>query len=197
MWRGCIIASVLGLMLAASAQTLVHAQDVSTPTSTVAAGSQPYITNTYLTEPAINVREGPSTVYYQIIGTLPQGATATALGVSPGHDWIEIVYPSGPRGKGWVYAAYVTLSPGFLPVVEPPPTATPLATATIDPTLAAAFIAQPTATRLPTFTPPAPLVIPTFPVQTANSSGFPMGMAIIAISLIGVVVLAVSFFGRR
>ncbi len=194
----CALASVLGILLAAPAVAVtgVGAQSVSTTTPTP-DGSHPYITNTYTTEPAVNVRAGPSSVNYRVIGTLPQGATAPALGVSPGHDWIQIAYPAVPGGIGWVYAPYVTLSPGFLPVVEPPPTATPPVTATLDPTLAAAFNVQSTATRLPTFTPPAALVIPTFPDASPRPSGFPMGFAIIAIGLVGSIVFVVSLFGRR
>ncbi len=193
-FRICITASLIGIFLASHVQIMALAQAVSTATS---GGNQPYITNTYLTEPSINVRAGPSTAYYEIIGTLAQGATATALGVSPGHDWIEIAYPAGPGGVGWVYAANVTLSPGFLQVIEPPPTATPLATATLDPTFVAQFNIQPTPTRLPTFTPPAPLVIPTFPPMAGSSFHFPMGILILAVGLIGMLFLLVSFFTRR
>lgn len=192
-FRICIAASLMGIIFASHVQIMAFAQVISTATP---GGNQPYITNTYLTEPSINVRAGPSTAYYDIIGTLPQGATATALGVSPGHDWIEIAYPAGPGGVGWVYAANVTLSPGFLQVIEPPPTATPLATATFDPTFVAQFNIQPTSTRLPTFTPPAPLVIPTFSQTTSSSSHFPMGILIVVISLIGMLVLLVSFITR-
>jgi hypothetical protein len=84
-----------------------------------------------------------------------------------------------------------------LPIVEPPPTATPLATATIDPTLAAAFNIQPTVTRLPTFTPAPPLIVPTFAYPAAAPVGFPIGGTIFVIALVGVFVLIVSFFGRR
>jgi hypothetical protein len=192
----CILASFLGIMLAAPLRYSVRAQAVSTSTPTP-GGSHPYVTNTYMTEPYVNVRSGPNSATYPVIGTLPQGITAPALGVSPGHDWIQIAFPAGPGGVGWVYAPIVTLSPGFLPIVEPPPTATPLATATIDPTLIAAFNVQSTATRLPTFTPPALLVIPTFSDTSSRPSGFPMGFAIIAIGLVGSVIFVVSLFGRR
>jgi hypothetical protein len=189
-------ASLLGILLVCSSRGSVSAQAVATDTPTP-GGPAPFITQTY-TDP-INVRTGPSTVYYPVIGQLPVGATAAAVGVSPSRTWIEINYAGGPGGVGWVYAANVTLSPGFLPVVEPPPTATPLATSTVDPTLAAAFHILPTETRLPTFTPPAPLVVPTFATEPAglSSDGFPMGMTILLIALIGGVVLAVSFIGRR
>jgi hypothetical protein len=187
-------ASLLGSVLAARASGFALAQAAATATPTP-GGPTPFITQTY-TEP-INVRTGPSTVYYPVIGQLPIGATAPAIGVSPSRVWIEISYPAGPGGVGWIYAANVTLSPGFLPVVEPPPTATPLATSTIDPTLAAAYQIESTATRLPTFTPPAPLVVPTFSAPVNPSNGFPMGIVIILVASVGGVVLVISLFGRR
>ncbi|HEX2697019.1 MAG TPA: SH3 domain-containing protein [Anaerolineales bacterium] len=195
MWVG-VTASLLGLLLAASIQTFASAQAVATDTPTP-GGPTPFITQTY-SDP-INVRTGPSTVYYPIIAQLPVGATAPALGVSPNRTWIEISFPGGPGGVGWVYAANVTLSPGFLPIVEPPPTATPVATSTIDPTFAAQFNIVPTETRLPTFTAPAPLVVPSFPDTTAPSvhSGFPIGIVIIGLALFGGLVLVVSVIGRR
>jgi len=191
-----IAASLLGLLLAASTRASVYAQAIAAGTATP-GGPAPFITVLDVGEPAINVRSGPSTVFYPIIGQLSIGTTATALGKSPSSTWIQISYASGPGGIGWVYAANVTLSPGFLPIIEPPPTATPLATQTIDPTLAAAFIIQPTTTRLPTFTLSAPLVIPTFSKAVSQSGGFPMGMVIVASAVVGTLVLLISLFGRR
>jgi len=168
------------------------------PTATPGGGgSQSYITNTFEGEPAINVRTGPSTIVYPVpCGSLPLGATATALGASPGHDWVQIAYPGCPGGVGWVYAANVTLT-GALRIVEPPPTPTPRASATIDPTLQAAFDLEPTETRLPTFTPPPPLQVPTFSQTDGARSGPPAAVAILAIALVGGIVLAASFLGRR
>ncbi len=191
-----VAASLLGFVLAASVRASIHAQAVATSTDTP-GGPQPFITVNVVGEPAINVRTGPNTADYPVIGQLPVGATAPALGKSPSSTWIQISYASGPGGVGWVYAANVSLSPGFLPIIEPPPTATPLVTQTIDPTLAAAFIIQPTTTRLPTFTPSAPLVIPTFSKAVSHSGGFPIGMVIVAFALAGALVLSISFFGRR
>jgi len=189
-----VAAPVFGLLLAAPIRASVRAQAAATDTP---GGPAPFITVLDVGEPAINVRTGPSTVYYPIIGQLTIGTTAQALGKSPSSVWIQISYPSAPGGVGWVYAANVSLSPGFLPIVEPPPTATPVATQTFDPTLAAAFIVQPTSTRLPTYTPSAPLVIPTFSNDPSPSGGFPTGIVIVASALIGSVVLLISFLGRR
>ncbi len=172
---------------------LVIAQGAATATP-APNGPSAYITQTY--SEAINVRTGPSTVDYPTIGQLAVGVTAPALATSPHHEWIEISFPGGPGGVGWIYAANVTLT-GTLQVVEPPPTATPLATATIDPTLVAAFQIEPTVTRLPTFTPAPPLVIPTYPDPTEPVAGFPIGGIIFVVVVLGMLVLVVSFFGRR
>ena len=188
-----ISASVLGLLLALPAAASVHAQAVSTPSM-----SGNYITNTYTTEPFVNVRAGPSSVYYgNSIGELPVGATAPALAVTSGHDWIEISFPSGPNGVGWVYAPYVTLK-GAPPIIEPPPTFTPKTVSTLDPSMIATFSIKPTETRLPTFTPPVPLSIPTFPdapVETAPH--FPFGMVIIGLGVVGILGFAISMVSRR
>ena len=191
-----IAASFLGLLLAAPTRSLIYAQAAATATDTP-GGPQPFITVNVVGEPAINVRTGPNTADYPIIGQLPVGATAPALAKSPSSTWIQISFPSGPGGVGWIYAANVALSPGFLPVTEPPPTATPIATQTVDPTLAAAFIVQPTSTRLPTFTPSAPLVVPTFSNPVSHPSGFPVGIIIVASALIGALVFSLSLFSRR
>lgn len=173
------------------------AQTVDTNTPPAPAG-QPYITNTFEGEPAINVRTGPSTITYPVpCGSLAFGLSAPALGVSPGHEWIEIPFSGCPGNVGWIYAANVVLTGGPLTVVEPPSTPTPLATSTIDPTLQAAFQAEPTETRLPTFTPPAPLERPTFSDPRAVQTGVPAGALIIGIGLVGALVLAVSLIGKR
>jgi uncharacterized protein YraI len=153
------------------------------------------ITVTYVED--INVRGGPNTVDYPIVGRLAVGETAPALGVSPKREWVQIAYPASPTGTGWVYSAYVTVSGGELQIVEPPPTSTPPVTATIDQTLVAAFNTQPTQTRLPTFTPPPPLTVPAFTEDAPNVSTGIFGMFIVALGLIGGIGLALSFIWRR
>jgi len=160
-------------------------QDSPTPTGI-------FVTVTY-SDP-INVRSGPSTVLYPIVAQLNPGQVVPALGVSPGREWIQISYPGG---TGWVYASFVSISGGELRIVEPPPTPTPLATSTIDPTLAAAFNTQPTQTRMPTFTPPPPLEVPQF---TDENQGDPLGASgifILGLGLIGGIGLIVSFILRK
>ena len=187
-WFGLLLGVVLVAGLALTmfmAVTEVRAQDPSV-----------YITVTY-SDP-INVRGGPSTVYYPIVGRLAPGETAVALGTSPGREWIQIAYPGAPGGVGWVYAIYVTVSGGELLVVESPSTPTPEVTSTIDPTLAAAFNFQPTATRLPTFTPPPPLTVPQFTeVSAPRRSMVAPGIFVTALILLGTLGLIASIILRK
>ena len=189
---GLLTISVSGVAMFLAPKQVDAYQDASTPTGTGA-----FITVTYTED--INVRSGPSTVLYpDRIGQLKPGDIAPALGVSSGHEWVQISFPSAPNGVGWVYAEYVSVSGGELPVVESPPTPTPLATNTVDPTLAAAFNFQPTSTRMPTFTPPPPLDIPKFEEETVSRpSGIPSGILVLSLGLIGAIGLVVSFILRK
>ncbi len=146
----------------------------------------------------INVRSGPSTNYPQV-GVLVAGQQMVGLGRTPGGDWIQIVYPGVPGGLAWVYSGLVTVGIGDLPVVEPPPTPTPRTTPTVDPTLAAQFVIESTPTRLPTFTPPPPLVLPTFesqPLAPVASANIPMGIVILSLGVIGVFGFFISLLRR-
>ena len=147
----------------------------------------------------INIRNGPGTVLYDVIGNMQPGESAQALGVSPGRDWVQIVFPAGPGGVGWVHTSLISISPGNLQIIEPPPTVTPLVTSTIDPTLAAAYIFEPTVTRMPTFTPPPPLEIPQFTAMPAETvkNRVPMGALVIGSGVIGVFAFLVSMLRRR
>lgn len=146
----------------------------------------------------INVRGGPSTVAYDIVGVLVEGSQVPALGRSPGGDWVQISYPGVPGSVAWVYSDLLVIN-GSLPVVEPPPTATPLVTATIDPTLAAQFLVDVPPTRLPTFTAPPPLVQPTFPADApiASQGRFPMGLVVIGMVILGILGTLLSFVRGR
>ena len=163
-------------------------QEVSTPTGV-------FVTVTY-TDP-INVRSGPSTVNYPIVGQLAPGTVVPALGVSPGREWVQIEYAGTANGTGWVYASFISVSGGELRVVEPPPTPTPLVTSTIDPTLAAAFNIQPTQTRMPTFTAPPPLTVPRFEDESHTSVNSVFGIFIIGLGVIGSIGLIASFLLRK
>jgi hypothetical protein len=145
----------------------------------------------------INVRSGPS-VDYPIVGVVVAGQRLPALGRSPGGDWVLIAYPGTPEGVAWVYSFLITLQ-GSLPIVEPPPTPTPLVTPTIDPTLAAQFIIEIKPTRLPTFTPPPPVVIPTYtaPAVSQSTVGVPVGFVIIGTAALGLLGLFISLLRGR
>jgi hypothetical protein len=179
----------------ASASTVVLAQQ---PTDTPASGTGMYIT-VITEEPQINVRMGPNSSIYPVVGTLPTGSTAPALGRSQGGDWIQIEFPGAPNGAGWVYSPLVRVSPGTLKIVEPPPTPVQPATPTIDPTLAAQFVIVPTTTRPPTFTPPPSLIVPSFtqaPVKDSSNS-VPLAAIILALVILGSIGFLLSIFVRR
>jgi hypothetical protein len=180
-----------------AAQQMATVTPSPTVTPTVAAG-MPYITVTYI-EP-INVRAGPSSFDYPVIGSLPVGGMAAAVGRSPAGEWVEIEFPGAPHGTAWVYAANVTISPpnALLPVVEIPPTPAPLETDTLNPTFVAAFPIISTSTRLPTFTPPPPLAIPTYVTHAPDSSGRVITAWMMAgLGLIGILGIIITSFRRR
>lgn len=180
-----MITSLNGLALFWLDQIPVHAQDTG-------------VIITVTNVDGVNVRGGPSVITYPVLGHLDPGATAKALGVSPGREWIQIEYPGAPNGVGWVYASFVDVSSGNLQIIEPPPTPAPRVTATIDPTLAAQFFLQPTVTRVPTFTPPPPLTVPQFAdTSLPRRDNFPFGAFISGLGLIGITGLLVSFLLRR
>jgi hypothetical protein len=187
---GVLVVTGLGVGSLSSVNQVQAIQDAPTPTLPGV-----YATVTY-TEP-INVREGPSTVLYPRLGRLSPGDVVQALGVSPGREWVQIAYADAPGGVGWVYAIYVSISGGELHVVEAPATPTPPITATIDPTLAAAFNFQPTPSRIPTFTPPAPLTVPQFTEAAARPAGVAPGYFVISLLLLGGAGLLVSLVLRK
>jgi len=149
-------------------------------------------------EDPINVRNGPS-VLFDLIGTIQPGQQVPVIGRSVGGDWILIEYFGGPENQGWIYAPFVTLSPGEIPIIEPPPTPTPELTQTVNPTLAAQFINTPVPTRLATFTPVEPLVVPTYEDVTSVSllGRIPMGLVILVIGGLGALLGLFSFFSNR
>ena len=158
----------------------------------------PYVIVNALTanDTQINVRAGPSALTEKV-GVLLIDQEANALGRYG--DWVQIEYVGAPSGKAWVYGNLVTLFGGNLPIVEPPPTSTPNVTQTIDPTLAAQFLITPDATRLPTFTEPAPLEIPTYTQESGNTTmgGIPMGLIIVGLGALGVFLGVIALISGR
>ncbi len=147
-------------------------------------------------EDQINVRSGPD-VFYPKVGVLINRQEVPALARTEGGAWVKIVYPGVPEGVAWVYAPYLRVT-GELPIVPKPPTPTPETTPTIDPTLAAQFISDIPPTRKPTFTPPPPLIIPTYETVSVNigTGGLPSGFIILGLVSIGIFGLIVSFLRR-
>jgi hypothetical protein len=181
----------------AKAQGINQQPTISIPTVT---GTPKGVTATVLLnqEESINVRSGPG-VFFDKVGVLLAGQVAAVRGRSAGGDWVMIDYPGGPNNTGWIYAPVVQISPGELPIIEPPPTPTPLLTQTINPTLAAQFITTPNPTRLPTFTPAGPLVIPTYQdiSKTSILGGIPMGLVILIIGGLGGLLAVFSVIKNR
>jgi hypothetical protein len=148
----------------------------------------------------IKVYAGPSSFDYPAIGVLLGNESAPALGrARDREDWIMIYYPGVPGSIGWVWALQVGLSPGaLLPVIEVPPTPTPMSTPTINPTLESAFIGEMTPTRLPTFTPPPPLELPSFTdAPSTEPSRLPTGLLIVVLALFGFFGAVISYLRGR
>jgi hypothetical protein len=184
----------LSLPFAATVQAQQPTGSIPTVTGTPMG---PYIT-VNLDLDFINVRSGPSEYFYPKIGILMRGQIAPALGRSPGGNWIQVYYLGVPGNVGWIYAPNVSLtSSGFLPLVEAPPTPTPPATPTINPTLESAYIQPQTPTRLPTFTPPAPVENPVFADISSNPSRVPLGLIVLSLAFVGMLIAVISFLRGR
>ncbi len=182
--------------------------NINTVFAQQATGSVPTVTGTPkgpmasikpgITENFVNVRSGPSSVQFDIIGIIYIGETVPVKGKSIGGDWLLIEYPGVVNGEGWIWALYMDVTPGEIPLVEMPPSPQPKVTFTIDPTMASQFITTPLATRLPTFTPPANLVIPTYEnTKTQIFAGVPIGFIIIILLGIGIISSLFTYFQSR
>lgn len=167
------------------------------PTVTSTPGGPYVIVNAIAAnETQVNVRAGPSALTEKV-GVLIVGQQANAIGRYG--DWVQIEYPGTPGGKAWIYGNYVSIFGGNLPLLEPPPTSTPNVTQTIDPTLAAQFLITPEATRLPTFTEPPPLEIPTYTSETGNGGvgGIPVGLIIVGLGSLGLFLGIIAVISGR
>ena len=194
------IAFILAFMQTAQAYgpgtELDQQPTVSIPTVTGTAIG-PYIIVVSDPDEQINVRLGPGTDYPKL-GVLLNRQQAPALGRLASGTWIKVVYPGVENGVGWIYAPLARVF-GELPITEAPPTPTPRVTPTIDPTLASQFVVEIPATRMPTFTPPPQLVIPTFPAEAVSigTAGLPIGFVISGLAVLGFFGLVLSFLRRR
>lgn len=194
-----ILACLTALLLVqiSTAEIYYQIPTVSIPTVTSSPMGPTATVRRDIDQDSVNVRAGPN-AKYDIIGVLIVGQVVPALGRTPGGDWIQIFYPGVPDSTGWVYAPLLSVN-GNLPIVEPPPTPTPRTTPTIDPTLQAQFIVDIPPTRLPTFTPPPPLAIPSFEVEMDSSqpANIPIGLVIAGMGVLGFFGLLISFLRGR
>jgi hypothetical protein len=145
-----------------------------------------------------NLRAGPNTLGYEVVGVLLVGQQVPALGRSPGGSWIMVAYPGAPGGVAWVFSDLVEVK-GSLSIVQPPPTVTPQITPTLDPTLVAQFEVDVQPTRLPTYTAPPPMVLPTLgsDVSQTLSGRIPVALLIIGLGVLGIFGLLISFLRNR
>jgi uncharacterized protein YraI len=82
----------------------------------------PSVTTTVLA----NVRNGPGQVF-DVIGNLPQGASAKVAGRSQDGQWWYIEFPAGQGGYAWISITITapTCIPSTLAIIAGPPTPVP------------------------------------------------------------------------
>mgnify|MGYP001614216348 CR=1 FL=1 len=182
--------------------SVVRAQQPTGSVPTVTGTASGAVVALYLDEshPQEDVYSGPSSYLYPAIGVLLAGQEVPAYGYSEDKTYIQIYYPGVPNSVAWVYAPFVQIKKiGSLPILKAPPTPTPISTATsnINPTLAAAFSTPVISTRLPTFTPPAPLVAVNFLEDEANVDRVPIGLLIFGLGFVGALGALISFLRGR
>ena len=143
----------------------------------------------------LNVRSGPSPTSLQV-GVFLVGQEAPAFGYYG--SYVQIEYAGAPGDRGWVVLDRVEVFGGILPMMQAPPTETPSITKTIDPTLAAQFIITAQPSRLPTFTEPPALLIPTFQAETGATAtgGIPIGYVIITLAGLGLFLSLIAILRR-
>ncbi len=98
------------------------ALESETPTATIAAVTEA-CSPTLTTNTDANVRGGPGQVY-NILGVLPQGASATVAGKNSEGTWWYIEFAAGNGGYAWIAGSVTTATciPNTLPVIAAPPT---------------------------------------------------------------------------
>lgn len=75
-------------------------------TSTATVSVTPQNGNIAIVQQQINVRSGPGTGFNSL-GTLNPQDVVGLIGKDPNGAWLQIIYESGPEGKGWINAAFV------------------------------------------------------------------------------------------
>ena len=90
----------------------VTAQYVTTPNGTAVPviGGEDAVDadsgNTAVVQQQINVRSGPGTGFNSL-GTLNPKDVVRLTGKDANSTWLQVEFPSGPAGKGWINAAFV------------------------------------------------------------------------------------------
>jgi hypothetical protein len=146
-------------------------------------------------ENPLNVRSYPNSTSTRV-GVFLVGQEANAYGYYG--DYVQIDYAGAPDNKGWVVLNRVEVFGGSLPMLQPPPTATPSITKTIDPTLAAQFIITAIPSRLPTYTEPPALQIPTYQENVGGTAtaGVPIGYVIVILAGLGLFLTLIAILRR-
>ncbi|MBN1453418.1 MAG: hypothetical protein JW963_20550 [Anaerolineales bacterium] len=194
-----VAATLFAISMLAPDRNAAKAQQPTGSVPTVTGTVSGPLVTVYADLEQIDVYAGPSTYEYPAVGVLLASQSVPALGRASDENWIQVFYPGVPGSTAWVYAPYVRISPGArLQTVDAPPTPTPFSTPIINPTLAAAFVTPVTPTRLPTFTPAAQVVVPTFVDEDQNRANrIPVGLLIFSLGFIGALGALISFLRGR
>lgn len=102
------------------APTLVPPTIAPLPTVPVVSPTQVPAPLSVTAKDNLRVRAAPSTSA-AVVDRLNKGASAQAVGRTAASDWLQIILPTNPAGRGWVSAAFVTVAGPLdtLPVVQP------------------------------------------------------------------------------
>jgi hypothetical protein len=107
---------------------VVEGGTVAAPTTPAGVTLPPGAPWAAITAEVLNIRRGPGTDY-PAIGQLEQNDVVEISGKNADGSWLQIVYPTGTIGRGWISVSYAQVrgSPASIRVVEtpPPPTPTP------------------------------------------------------------------------
>lgn len=189
----------LGMAFQSPVNSEVHAQQPTGSVPTVTGTEAGRIVRVRIDQSneLVPVYAGPSASLYPQVGVILMGQELPAYGISQDGQYVQIYYPGVPESVAWVFGVYVeTIKTGTLPELIAPNTPTLVATATIESTLAAAFLPQVTQTRLPTFTPAPQVIVSTFlPEEEVNR--VPAGLLILGLGFIGGFGVLISFLRGR
>ena len=108
----------------AAARTATDAPTLALPTAPpptipVVNPTQPPAPVSVTATDNLRVRAAPSTSA-AVVDRLNKGASAQAVGRTAASDWLQIILPTNPAGRGWISAQFVTATAPLdtLPVVQ-------------------------------------------------------------------------------